>query len=171
MNQDKYIINGLKLPSLLIELIENDGWKAPSNKLGIKEVLELPVQLKGRFDKFEDYSDFETYDLGLIKSESLAVKKWPNADWLEDSGVMFMGANDEVVKPGIIDVEKAILIADLGHGSDSPFTLDYREDINNPSVMIIRWGEDATKDNRWMKVADDFDSFIKKIGIKVPNKT
>lgn len=170
MNLDRYIINGLKLPSLLIELLENNEWKAPSNKSGIKEILQLPEQLKGKFDEFDDYADFETYDLDLITSESLAVKKWPTADWLKDSGVMFLGAYDEVVKPGIIDVEKAILIADLGHGSDSPFTLDYRDDINNPSVMIIRWGEDATIDNRWMKIADDFDSFVKKIGIKVPNQ-
>ncbi len=169
MNRDKYTINGLKLPSRLIELIENDAWKAPSNKSGIKELLKLPEHLKGRFDEFDDYANFETYNLKLITGESLAVKKWPTTDWLEDTGAMFLGTPDEVVKPGVIDVDKAILIADLGHGSDAPFTLDYREDIHNPSVMIIRWGKDATKDNRWMKIADDFDSFIEKVGIKVPN--
>jgi hypothetical protein len=171
MNQDKYIINELKLPPLLIELLENDEWKAPSNKSGIKEILKLPEQLKGRFDEFNDYADFETYGLGLMTSESIAVKNWPSKKWIKDSGTMFLGAMDEEVKPGTIDIEKAILIADLGHGSDSPFTLDYRDDINNPSVMIIRWGEDPEKDNRWMKIAEDFDSFIERIGIKAPNKT
>ncbi len=168
MNQKKYIINGLKLPSKLIQLLENDEWKAPYDKSGIKKILELPKDLKGRFDEFDDYADFETYDLKLMTNESIAAKNWQNADWLEDMGTMFLGAPDEIVIPGTIDVEKSIIIADLGSGSDSPFTLDYREDIRNPSVMIIRWGEDSAKDNRWMKIAVSFDSFIEKIGIKAP---
>ena len=160
MNQDKYIINGLKLPPLLIELLENEEWKAPSNKSGIKKILELPEQFKRRFAEFNYYADFETYNLGLMTSESIAAKKWT-----EGVGSMLLGAIDEEVKPGTIDTEKAILIADLGYGSDSPFVLDYRDDINDPSVMLIRWGEDPEKDNRWMKIAVSFDSFIKETGI------
>ena len=159
--EEKYTINGLKLPERLIQLYETNKWTAPFDKSGIREILELPESLRNRFDRFDDYADFTTYGLGVMTSESLAIKRWEAA---KDS--MFLGKEDEIVKPGNIDVNKAILIADLGIGSDSPFVLDYQQEIDNPSVMIIRWGEDAFKDNRWMKIADSFESFIERIGIK-----
>lgn len=165
MNKSQYIINGLKLPSKLIELLKNDKWKAPKDKSGVKKILELPTYLKGRFWEFDIFGDFETYSLSLIRNESIAVKTWKDKKWIKSAGSMFLGDSDEIVKPGVIDVNKALLIANLGHGSDSPFTLDYRDDLDNPSVMIIRWGEEPNIDNRWMKIANSFDEFIEIVGI------
>ena len=160
--KQKYTINGLKLPEKLIQLIETNKWTAPFDKSGIKEILKLPESLKDRFDPFDDYANFATYGLGLMTSETLAIRRWEI-----DKDLMFLGKADEIVKPGTIDSNKSILIADLGFGSDSPFVLDYRVDTEHPSVMIIRWGEDSFEDNRWMKIADSFDSFIDKIGINI----
>ena len=166
MSHNQFIINNLKLPETLIELIQTDQWKPPKDKSGIKKILELPEDLKTKFDPFDDYIYFGTYTLDLMKKESLGIQKWTKR---QGFGCMFLGALDEMVKPGNIDFNKSILIADLGIGSDSPFVLDYRDDIKNPSVIMIRWGKDPIKDNRWMKVTDNFDEFVEIIGIKAPN--
>ena len=125
--KQKYIINGLKLPEKLIQLIETNKWTAPFDKSGIKEILKLPESLKGRFDPFDDYANFTTYGFGLMTSETLAARRWEI-----DQDLMFHGEADETVKPGNIDSNKSILIADLGFGSDSPFVLDYRIDTECP---------------------------------------
>lgn len=168
MIKNPYTINGLKLPSKLVELLKNDEWKAPEDKSGIEKILTLPDHLKDRFDAHYDFDDFETYDLRLMTNETLWHKQHSMQD--PDTNIMFKGAHDEIAKPGVIDFDKIIFIADLGHGSDSPFTLDYRKDINNPSVMIIWWGEDMEKDNRWITIADSFEEFIEVTGISPQKK-
>ncbi|SDL63885.1 SMI1-KNR4 cell-wall [Catalinimonas alkaloidigena] len=166
MLEEKYIINGLKLPEKLVVMLRNGHWRAPDDKTGIQQVLDLPEHLKGRFDEYESYAaDFEVYDFELMEREVNGMKKWPKAEWFDESGCMFLGKADSTVKPGDIDVEKSIPIADLGRGSDSPFVLDYRGSAESPTVMILRWGGDAEQDNRWMKIAESFDEFVEAIGI------
>ena len=53
--EEKYTINGLKLPERLIQLYETNKWTAPFDKSGIREILELPESLRNRFDRFDDY--------------------------------------------------------------------------------------------------------------------
>ena len=87
----------------------------------------------------------------------------------KDSGTfrIFLGEPDEEYAPGDIDFSKAIVIGDLGTGSDAPVALDYRKEKNNPSVMILHWfrSEDKVK-TRWLRIADSFDEFWQAICAK-----
>jgi hypothetical protein len=86
--------------------------------------------------------------------------KWLNPKYDEDR-IMILGKKDDKVFPGIIDVYKTILFADFGWGSDTPFALDYSNDENNPSVILLYWGNDPIKDNRWKKITNSFEEFEK----------
>ena len=93
-----------------------------------------------------------------MKSESEALYKWLHPKW-ETERVMLLGEKDDRITPGDIDTGKVILFGDFGHGSDTPFGLDFRENPNAPSVILLYWGENCETDNRWKKIANSFEEF------------
>jgi hypothetical protein len=66
--------------------------------------------------------------------------------------------------PDGIDFDLALDIGDFGLGSDAPILLDYRQDINNPRVIRLRWSSDGGA-NRWVVMAPDFASFVEVLGL------
>jgi hypothetical protein len=59
-----------------------------------------------------------------------------------------------------LDPEKTLLIGDFGLGSDAPIALDYRRDINRPSVIRLKWSQGG---NHWVEMAATFEEFAKRI--------
>ena len=66
--------------------------------------------------------------------------------------------------PDGIDFDLALDIGDFGLGSDAPILLDYRQDINNPRVIRLRWSSGGGA-NRWVIMAPDFASFVAALGL------
>ncbi|NJN97413.1 MAG: hypothetical protein HC875_26690 [Anaerolineales bacterium] len=148
-------INGNLLPAKLINLIENDLWELPEEKIYLDAI-------------YPRLKNLELYGLGLMKieTEGLINHCHPTSELPELSN-FFLGKADEQFPPGNIDLMKAILIGDLGLGSDTPIALDYREDKNNPSVLILHYFRLNNKTNtRWLKIANTFEEFWETIGTK-----
>jgi hypothetical protein len=66
--------------------------------------------------------------------------------------------------PDGIDFDLALDTGDLGLGSDAPILLDYREDVSNPRVIRL-WWPGNNKPNRWVVMAQDFQSFVDALGL------
>lgn len=75
----------------------------------------------------------------------------------------------EVADPTGIDPELVLQLGDFGLGADAPILLDYRFDRNNPRVIRLRWANDGTP-NRWVVMADDFQTFVTELGLWQPHK-
>lgn len=158
---DELKINGFYLPNAIIKRFKNDTWKVPVEKRRLEDLIkrECPfsdevLPIKGMI------KDFTLYSLGLMKNESEVLYHWLLPKWKTER-IMFLGKKDNRIQPGNIDTGKVILFGDLGLGSDTPFGLDYRDDPNNPSVILLYWGENCQTDNRWKKIANSFEEFEK----------
>lgn len=145
------LINGLPLPRDLLDLIAAGRWRQPADMSGIDAM-------------FVDHAGFHPYGFGTMRSESEAMLRWRDAEWL--------GAPDPDFPPGDIDVTRAVLIADIGLGFDQPVALDYRPSIDRPRVLTLLWrprdyvtptGELRYEpDNRWVTLAPDFKTFAER---------
>lgn len=70
---------------------------------------------------------------------------------------MIHGALDQIA------AEKAVIIADLGLGSDAPIVLNYAVDPSNPPVFRLRWGSDGR--TAWVQAAREFGEFAEMLGL------
>lgn len=149
---EELIINGHKLPISLISRIRKGGWKNPINEYNLDRLLveESPYQNQ----KIEIAKYFEPYKLKTMISETEGTRKW------DESEIWIWGKDDNNIKPGKIDIENLILIADFGIGMDAPIGLDYRCDKNNPCVIFMYTGM-AVNESRWKRIADNFEEFEK----------
>ena len=146
-------INGNSLPTKLMSLVEDGLWgKLPEKRDYLETIYSGPVN---------SLKTLELYGLNLMKleTEGLIEHCAPSYEY-SDSFKIFLGELDEEYEPGDIEFSRAIVIGDLGIGSDAPIALDYRQDKNNPSVVILHWfrSEDKIK-TRWLRIADSFDEF------------
>lgn len=60
-----------------------------------------------------------------------------------------------------IDPAFTLIIGDFGLGSDAPLALDYREQLDEPKVIYLRWAQDG---NHWVEIAPNFADFVRQIG-------
>lgn len=159
-NALKYQLGNLTLPKRMVERFENNEWEKPKSLHKLEKlVLEKnPFQFETENLK-KEVKDFELYDLELIQSEARHLKKWKNTD----VHIMFLGKEDSINYPGCIIPEKSLLFADFGIGSDTPFALDYSKNLMEPCVLLLYWGEDVQRDNRWIRIANSFEEFEKRI--------
>lgn len=138
----------LLLPPVLQLLIENGFWPRDNKQVMAQERQPLiPLDKIKVFAPEEDTIVFMRPPFHTLAVEIPGAKEFWNK----------MGALHEV------DAELTLIIGDFGLGSDAPIALDYRQDINNPSVIRLRhlgdpieWGKVTSS---WIKVADTFDEF------------
>ncbi len=71
---------------------------------------------------------------------------------------------DPMSAPHMIDFDLSIDIGDFGLGSDAPILLDYRDDLQNPSVIRLQWSSDGAN-NRWVPMAKDIQHFVDVLGL------
>jgi len=60
--------------------------------------------------------------------------------------------------------ELTVVIADFGLGSDTAVALDYRDGTREPRVIRMQWRL-PDMPNRWVPVAQDFESFWKMLDV------
>ena len=136
-------INGLYLPPLFVDAISAGRLK---REVGIWDLIRnidaygnpLETDLGEVFDTFE-----------RIKKETDELPKGFEADGY------YGEPSPDLEGPGaisdILDFSKIVCFAISGDGS--PFCFDYREDIDEPSVI---WWDDVY----WRQVAPNFESFL-----------
>lgn len=165
-NLERIKINSFALPSDFIKLIQTGLWK--KDNIDKKKLLELIIQhnpfeyVQMKFMKEHLIEDLSLYSVKLMNSESESLYRWRNENFKEYR-IMMLGKLDNDILPGNILPEKTILFADFGLGSDQGFSLDYRESETEPVVLLHYWGKNASKDNRWKKIANSFEEFAKQI--------
>lgn len=153
---DELSINQLKLPHKLRNRIKNGRWISPKDKTFLENLVIEKSPFKNDSKLIKGMiNSFELYGLRLMNSESEGFKKWGRMG----ERIMFHGALEVGIHPGEIDPLKLILFADFGIGNDTPFGLDYRKDENNPSVVLLYYGPNSIKDNRWVEISANFDDF------------
>jgi len=146
-------INGLKLPSLLVEMVEEGRWKRPEN-------IEKLSQLTGATRPMD--FNFESFD--GMKLETEGARNLASDE--ETSAIYNLYSSKEhpsyKKNEGTLDVDLAVLIA--VNWDEEAIFLDYRVDRNEPSVMLAYWlTEDGPQSHRLL--AEDFASFAAKVGL------
>lgn len=160
-NIDTLKINGHKLPKALINRFKNDTWIKPISANGLEELILKKCPFENEINPLKDMmDDFTLYTLSTMKNESEHLSRWLHTKW-DSERTMFLGKKDDSIPPGDIDAKGTILFADFGIGNDTPIALDFRNDTETPSVVMLYWGEDCNEDNRWKKIANSFEEFEK----------
>jgi len=147
---DEFVVNGLPLPPLLIELLKQDKWQHPGDEV-MRNVIPFlldPVDLL----KFESMRHQSTRFAEV-------VVRW--------SFHAISGAKSTVpVELPWLDVDKVVLIAvNKQIGDDVAIALDYRTSIEDPRVVASEWHDN--KQHLWSEVTPTFSEFVEKIGIKL----
>jgi len=92
-----------------------------------------------------------------------------NAHWPDETSEVFWGTKSSLVYPGDIDPKKSVLIAGLG--PDQPIALDYRESLENPSVVYLIYGEDIEADDPaidavfWIEAAPNIETLLSALNL------
>lgn len=146
---DNLLINGLKLPDRIIQRIKNNQWKVPLDKSNLEKLVIGKDPFRKGFS--ETAQCFELYELTTMRTETINLDQ-----------TMFLGGPDKKNLPGYIDFDKIILFADFGIGEEAPLALDYRDDMEKPSVSLFC---EALKDeeSRWIRISDSFKEFEKMV--------
>ena len=110
-------INGFPIPRHILELMIAGRWTDRSFPVFPHELFAAEQQVT-------------LYGLNQMASENLY--------WPLNSETDFRGTTNVDSQPGTIDPAKSVLIADFGQGSDQPIALDYRESIEQPSVVALK---------------------------------
>lgn len=148
---DDYEVNGLFLPSLLIELIKNNQWNHPGD-----EVLKLVVPC------IHEPIDFLSIEQMRRDSPGVIVDSPVNLPWFHE--VRGSKQSEPVTLPWL-DVEKAVFIAvNRFPGDDIGVALDYRTDIIDPRVVASDW-HSSPDGCIWQEITPTFSEFIKQINL------
>jgi hypothetical protein len=139
-------VNGLPLPSLLVDMLRSGQWCHPGDAV-IRKLIPLltdPVDFLTSIDRMRRESpkrmagDREMERIFHFVSDQAGVSDLP---WL--------------------DVNRAVFIAVCRFaGDDTAIALDYRTDANDPRVVASAY--DDTLGYRWIEVAPSFSAFVKR---------
>jgi hypothetical protein len=136
MSGPDHRIGGLLLPSVLLKAIEDGRWEPRTARRAYLSVFG------------EEPDDPRCYGLAEMARQNKRFQQWTQDDLVRYLYVGKLGLG--------IDPALAVIIGDLG--TDSPVTLDYRLDRDNPRVLYL-------KDDGWYEVAADFATLERLLGI------
>lgn len=136
------IVEGLKMPPLLDDLLSTGRWPRNAQEAIGNYVSEDRRRRLRRIHLFPP--PFRTF------------ARFAAAGWDDFYGQF--GAIHELVP------ECSIEIADFGLGADSPILLDFQFDRVNPRVIYLHWPGKG-ESNCWVEIAPDFSSFVEILGL------
>jgi hypothetical protein len=147
---DEFVVNGLPLPPLLIELLKQDKWQHPGEKV-IREVIPFLLD-----------------PVIFIEAENMHRQSTKYLEIMERwSFHAISGAKSTIpVELPWLDIDRAVLIAaNKQIGDDVAIALDYRTSVDNPRVVASDWHNN--KQHLWREVTPTFSDFVERIGIKL----
>jgi len=151
----QYHINGLPLPPLLIELIEQDKWVHPG-----KAMLDRVIPF------FRSEVVFLQTIRGMVFESGLTQRDFKL--WHDHYPHMFDFHSDFTQRENKLpwrDAKYSFFIATCASpGDDIAIALDYRLSMTKPRVIACNWHTDI-QGCPWEIVSPDFPSFAKTIGL------
>ncbi|MCH9693461.1 MAG: hypothetical protein K0U72_03035 [Gammaproteobacteria bacterium] len=145
-------VHDLKLPLLLIELIDRGIWPRSEDEVNAQNLQPL-------LDK-EAASKVSTDEECIVL---MAPPFHTISDEIRDGNSFW---NNDLTNVGVIDYSRAVIVADFGLGSDSPIILYYVKDNQTPVVMYLRWqGNGADISHSWLQTHDTFNQFATDVGL------
>jgi len=151
MMKDNLKINGLPLPTLLLELLKSNQWRHPGDEI-----------LRSFIPFLREPVDFLSLEQMHFESQ------WLMADDPRSSHLFHEARVSKQVEPislPWLDVEKAVFIAvNRFPGSDIGIALDYRTSFDDPCVVASDWWS-TPGCCIWQEVAPSFSEFVKRLKI------
>jgi hypothetical protein len=149
------LINGLPLPKLLMEMLEQGRWKHPGDEV-------LRSLIPGLYEPTHDPVDF-------LQSVDSIARNSPNGPIggkeMMNTYKEKRGSGGAVPELPWVDVEKRLLVAVCKWpGDDVGIALDYRTSVTDPSVVALCYGGDGIG-FYWTRVSDSFTKFVECSGL------
>lgn len=142
-------INGLPLPSLLIEMLHSGRWLHPGDE-ALKRLIP-----------------FLNEPIIFLKSVESMRRESPKhfaGDLAMARTFRFVDNPNEASDLPWLDVHRAVFIAvNRVPGDDVAIALDYRTDATIPRIVASDWGDGKTG-CRWREVAPSFAAFVARLG-------
>ena len=134
MSSPTNIVNGLPLPTALVEAIHAGRWIVPAHEK-LRAAFPLEPIVHPLFYNLE----------GMLRE---------NAGWQDETLESYLGRKCSSAYPGDIDPTKSVLIADLG--PDRLIALDYRESQESPGVVYLT----GDIESQWIEAAPDIETLL-----------
>jgi hypothetical protein len=143
-------INGLPLPSLLIDMIQQGRWRHPGNEtlrrvipflkppMDLLSIQEMQIETEGLFECLK-YQSLIPCNLHLVRG-STNITRAAELPWLDIENVIVIAAN-------------------ACPGDDSIIALDYRTGTGDPRVVATFFNE-GTLDLEYREAAPSFSRFV-----------
>jgi hypothetical protein len=144
-------VNGLPLPALLVELIENRRWKSPRGVDRLADIAGFRHPRKLDFMK-PDGMQRETDALLALYAQGFA--DFYGLTKSDSGGV----SRDD---PSRLDARLAVVLAN--NWDEEGLCLDYRPGLNQPRVLAGTYPND-TSPMQWRVIAKDFSTFAELMG-------
>lgn len=144
------IVNGLKIPTRLVELIEAGRFKCPADVTVLAEITGAGDAEGFGFASLEGLTRGTAAEIELQKQPyghlyGLTASSDPNAPRDLD----------------LLDVDRSVPIA--GNYDEEQIALDYRENLDEPKV-VCNTPMPNSKPARWRVIALTFDEFADRLG-------
>jgi hypothetical protein len=139
----------IEIPRLLTRLIAEGRW--PTTRTEVGEQSRQPLVSEERVRLLapeESLIHLNAPPFLTVREDALQNSAWCEP-WSDPSG---------------IDFDLAVYIGDFAIGSDSAILLDYRESLDHPRVIRLRWSANG-RDNKWVLMAGDFATFVNVLGL------
>ena len=140
------IVNGLKLPAYLINLVESGHW--PPQGSGLADVTPI-----------KHPEDLEFYTVDKMELATVGMMLVVQTSYADLYGI----AQPESPDPRRIPVDRAVFMA--GEWSEEVICLDYCENLDEPKVVLGHVPVDETE-SRWQVIAETFEEFAALLGFK-----
>ncbi|MCP4539578.1 MAG: methyltransferase domain-containing protein [Chloroflexi bacterium] len=144
-------VNGLLLPKLLLDLLEQGRWKRPCDTTVLS-------QLTGS----EHADDFSFLDVDGMRRETNSEHLINDEKLAHIYGLASSKRKGiPITDPTILDVDNSVLIAI--NWEEEAICLDYRTSYDDPRVVVSVW--EGNQPARWKVVAPDFSSFVSRLNL------
>jgi hypothetical protein len=145
-------VNGLPVPSLLVELLKQHRWRHP----GDEALRDLIPFLREPVDFLTSVEAMRRESAGSLANEPRFAKVFHMARGSRSA---------EPVSLPWLDVELSLFVAvNRFPGDDLAIALDYRTDATDPRVVASDWDE-GPGGCEWREVAPSFSQFVRTLGV------
>lgn len=146
-------VNNLSLPSYLVELINAGRWKKPENITHLVEITGV--------QRPEDFSFLLSDGMERETNSGYSIVK--NGEEFIYGIYSSSESNSLAQSSGFLDVAKLVIIA--VNWDEEVICLDYRENSNEPSVVLSIYPPTSEGTVQWKVLAKSFREFAEKLNL------